>query len=165
MWQWAGTRIVSAGPSHQRTPGPFDCGPAQFRRDVRTFVTAARSLGIPVVLVQVVHVSGADALTTRGTLEQASWWRGRPYAEPDSALQLYVTYAHILGEIAREMGTPFIATGAFDLVGPAYYGPNDPFHFNDAGADRMGRLVADRLVALGIVGDHRVPGGDKPRVR
>ena len=70
-----------------------------------------------------------------------------------------------MSEIAREMGTPFIATGAFDLTGPAYYAQTDPMHFTDAGADRMGRLVADRLVALGIVGDHRVPGGDKPRVR
>ena len=140
-----------------REPQPLRCRPEQYRRDVTSFVALAKSMGFDVALVQALHQSGADAVTDPDSVTQAIWRNARPYVEPDSALRMHVRYRDILSEVAEAEGVHFIGTGAFGIEDQQYYGPGDPMHFNDEGADRMGREMAAALLRLGVLSDVIAP--------
>ncbi len=144
-------RMETDGPQLPPRPQPLRCGEDQYRRDVTSFVALAESLGTEVALVQALHVSGSDATQEPDTAIQSIWRNARPYVEPDSALRMHVRYRGILEEVAAERGVLFIPTGSFGIVGPELYGYRDPMHFNDEGADRMGREMARVLIERGLV--------------
>jgi len=129
---------------------PLRCGPEQYRRDVTSFVVLANTFDADVVLVQALHRSGADATSEPNEATADIWRHSRPYAPPDGALGLYVLYRDIQREIAESEGAHFIGTGDFGIEGDAYYGFGDPMHFNDAGAERMGREMASALIEAGV---------------
>ncbi len=128
------------------------CGPAQFERDVSLFVGACQTLGIRLVLTEVVHISGSAALEERDEPLRERWLRARPYADPDSALRLYASYSAILRDVADRFSVTFVPTEDFELAGADWYASLDPMHFNDRGADRMGRAMAEALRARGVLG-------------
>ena len=149
---WLG--VLGQRPSDsadQSDDAPRKCGPEQFERDLSLFIAAAKSLGIRPVLAEVVHVSGVGTLAETDSAIRARWSRVRPYAEPDSGLVLYARYAEIARQVAERHAVPFIPTQSFGLEGEALYSPADPMHFNDAGADLMGRAMAEALLASGVI--------------
>ena len=62
--------------------GAIAAGAAQFERDVVSFVAIARAMGIRVVLAQVVHVSGAGAVSEQDPSVRATWRQAVPFAPP-----------------------------------------------------------------------------------
>ncbi len=161
----AGAEAVSSQPPGPASPvasHPLRCGEPQYRRDVTSFVALAQSLGFEVALVQALHVSGSDATHELDTAVQAVWRNARPYVEPDSALRMHVRYRGILDEVAAERGVAFIPTGGFGISGLDLYGYRDPMHFNDEGADRMGRAMARALIELGLVTNDVRPSAPPP---
>lgn len=150
--RWAGGRMVAAEPPPIReADAPFLCGPPQFERHVRAFLAAAQQVGAVVAVAPVVHVSQPDVDHEPEAGLRRSWSDARPYAEPDSALKLYRDYADALARSADESGAFFIETAGFEIRGSRFYGRNDPMHFNDLGADAMGRSIARALIQADLI--------------
>jgi len=155
----AGRQVVhESKPQKTTAPTPLQCGPRQFERDVASFLAVAQTLGIEVVIVQIVHASGADATAEADSTLRSYWRNTRPYVEPDSALRTYGRYREILQQVAERHSVKFIPTGQFGIEGMRYYGTRDPMHFNDEGADRMGRKVAEALLDLNVFDTLRLRG-------
>jgi lysophospholipase L1-like esterase len=124
-------------------------GTAGFERDVRFYVSAANSLGIPVVLPAVVHVSDPGAKEPRGP--EARSWQGAFVPSVPILLEGYRRYNETLRLVAGQLGASFLDTAPFGIHGTQYYAEGDPIHFNDAGADLMARKLAEQLVSRGLL--------------
>ncbi len=125
-------------------------GAAQFERDLRFFITAARSLGIPVVMAPVVMVN--DPAAAEVEPESLRNWRLTvPFASPELVFAGYRRYNATIRRVAHEFSAPLIDTERFGIIGRSLYSDGDPIHFNDAGAAIMGRGMADALLASGVL--------------
>jgi len=60
--------------------------------------------------------------------------------------------------VAQRFAIPYVSTRAFGLTGTEWHADGDPIHFNDRGADRMGHLMAQALVAARVIGPPRSTG-------
>jgi lysophospholipase L1-like esterase len=125
-------------------------GASQFQRDIMSFLAVARSMGISVIVAEVVHVSGVNVAAEPDPAIQAWWRRAVPGVEPDTVLEGYRRYNAVLRAAARAYSATFVPTDPFALAGREWYGDDDPIHFNDRGADRMGRAMADALLAVDL---------------
>ena len=120
-----------------------------FKRDVRSFVLIAQSMGITVLLPGVVQISGTETREQIDPSTLAVWRRSTIPAPPEVVLEGYRRFNAVHRAVADSLGAMFIPTGAFGLTGPELYCPGgDPIHFNGLGADRMGRSLADALLGL-----------------
>jgi hypothetical protein len=129
----------------------LDSGAASFDRDLTSFVLIAQSFGARVVVPEVVHVTGARVEAEGRAAVRDLWSTSVPFAPPEIVLHAYVRYDDVARAVAAKRGATYIPTVDFGLVGPRWYSPGDPIHFNDAGAARMGTAMARALVAAGIV--------------
>jgi lysophospholipase L1-like esterase len=132
-------------------PAVIAQGTTSFSRNLTTFLTVARRFGMRVGLAEVVyaHLPGATPQATAET--QARWRVAVPFASPDIVMQAYARYNAVLDSVAAAQGIPCVRTAGFGLDGLEAYAPDDPIHFNDAGADRMAREMADQLLATSLV--------------
>ncbi len=150
------TRAQAAGPSDEEI---IESGARQFERDLTFFLTAARSLGVRVVIPAMVHVSGVGTEAERDSTLWHEWSYTVPFASPETVLRGYVRYNAVLHEAAGRFSATWVPTDSFGLAGLELYARGDPIHFNDRGADRMARRLADALVASGVLNPHRTPRG------
>jgi lysophospholipase L1-like esterase len=150
--RFAGSR---SAPRQVDWSGAIAAGAAQFERDVVSFVAIGRAMGIRVVLAQVVQVSGAGAVSEPDSLIRATWRQAVPFAPPDTLLAGYRRFDEVVQAVAHRFAIPYVSTKSFGLAGLEWYADGDPIHFNDRGADRMGRLMAQALVAAGVIGRPR----------
>lgn len=135
-----------ANPGHDATTDPrLERAVAAFERDVRSFVAVAGSLGIPVILVEPQHISGAGSLREPDA-DLRRLWRHSVGVESDVVLAGYVHFTEALERVAAETEAVFLPTRDFGISGPDNYAPDDPIHYNSRGADAMGRLMAKRLL-------------------
>jgi len=153
------TRAQAAGPSDEEI---IESGAQQFERDLTFFLTVARSLGARVVIPAMVHVSGVGTEQERDSTLWREWSYTVPFARPETVLRGYVRYNVVLQELARRFSATWVPTDSFGLAGPEWYAPGDPIHFNDRGADRMARRLADGLIASGVLNPHRRPSETPP---
>jgi lysophospholipase L1-like esterase len=123
-------------------------GAADFERLVGAFLAEAGALGIPVVLPGVAHVSGQGNLTENDPDILMLW---QSIASPQGILEGYAAFDRALRRQAERFGATYLPTDGFGLRGPQWYVPNDPLHFNNAGAERMGLNVAESLNASGLL--------------
>jgi lysophospholipase L1-like esterase len=135
----------------------LDSGVASFDRDLTSFVLIAQSLGARVVIPEVVHVTGPRVEAEPNPKIRNLWSASVPFAPPEMILRAYVRYDDVARAVASKRGATYIPTVGFGLVGPRWYSPGDPIHFNTAGAERMGQSMARALVAAGIVDTTAVP--------
>jgi len=155
--QQARTKAEAAEPSYDDI---INTGAQEFERDAACFLALAHSLGARVVIPEMVHASGVGTVSAGGdsTLFQ-EWARTFPFGTPEAVLRGYVRYNAVLERVAERFAATWVPTGSFGLAGTQWYGEGDPVHFNDRGADRMARQLAEALLASGVL-DFRAP---KPR--
>jgi lysophospholipase L1-like esterase len=124
----------------------LDCGMRRFERDLGAYLGAAEAAGVPVVLLEPVHVSsGTDSI-------HESFLTAVPGADARIMARGYARTSSVLRRASRGR-VRYIATSSFGLAGPQWYYDGDPIHFNDAGAHRMATMVARALVDAGVFAD------------
>lgn len=128
-------------------------GAVRFARDVSLFLSVAATYRIPVLISDVVHVTGTDSALARDPLINAMWQHTVPFETPATVLRGYREFSNQLAAVADHHGLPFITTAGFGLSGTEWYALGDPIHFTDAGADRMGRAMAGALLDSGVLFD------------
>jgi lysophospholipase L1-like esterase len=150
--------LALTGPTTSSAEGVIDSGAVAFERDLIVFVSVARSLGIRVVIPQLVHVSRSGAREEPDSTLRHVWAYTVPFAQPETVLQGYLRYNAVLRRVAASLGATWLATDSFGLVGPGWYDVGDPIHFNDRGADRMARRLAEALVIARVLDPPRTDG-------
>jgi lysophospholipase L1-like esterase len=118
----------------------------QFERDLTSFLLVARGLGIRVVVPEIVQVSGVGTLDEADPGIRRVWAHGMPMASVPTVLSAYHRYGERIRAVTDKLGVTFIPTDGFDLRGLEWYVEDDPMHFNDRGADRMGQAMARALL-------------------
>lgn len=122
-------------------------GAARFERDLETFLAVARTRGIPVVLMTVVHVSGGDSVAASDAIVQR--WANTVVGVPVSVvLEGYRRFNARIAAVAKRHNLPLIDGAASSVIGPEFYAEGDAIHFNRLGADRFARYAAGTLAAL-----------------
>lgn len=129
----------------------FERGADRFLRDLSSFLAVARSLDLSVAVPQVQHVSGAGTLTEPDSTIRAMWRHSFPSTRPEIVLQGYARFDTAARQAADAFGATYLPTAEFDLRGTEWYAPGDPIHFNDDGAERMGRQMAEALLEAGLL--------------
>jgi hypothetical protein len=129
----------------------IDSGAARFERDLRVFLGVARSLGIRVVVPEVVHVSGVGVVEEPDSTTHREWSYTMPFARVETVLRAYVRFNSVLRDVAACFGVTWVPTTSFGLDGRAWYDAGDPIHFNDRGADRMAQRLAQALLRAGVL--------------
>ena len=131
-------------------PSLIEPGAQRFERALRNYFAVAHTLDIPVVVPEVVHVSGG-ATHEIDSSRVAEWRHLVPFAPTDSLLAGYVRYNSALRSVTSAYGVPFIPMLQLGIAGTAYYGFGDPIHFNDRGAERFARGLATQLVQRNLI--------------
>jgi lysophospholipase L1-like esterase len=143
----AGRQTLARPEAAERSEGAaIDSGAAQLQRDLAAFLSVALSLRIRVVIPELVQVSGLGGASLDSATRRV-WAQTVPFAKPETVLQGYARYAELMRTTAQQFRVAWVPTAQFGLVGPTWYEPDDPIHFNDRGADRMARQLAQALVA------------------
>ena len=134
-----------------REPAKGDPSPVReryaedFERNLSSFVMIAKSMGIEVVLPQIVTMSGVGVTHETDSKISEIWARAVPFATPDEVLVMYQQYNHIIATVAQRHGAVSLAAAHGLLRGRQYYTENDPIHFNDRGAEEMANSIAKAL--------------------
>lgn len=123
-------------------------GAERFERDLRGFLAIASAHGFPVVVPQAAYISGAGTLVESDSIIRWMLHSGMPFAEPDAVVQGYARFSDIAKTVAA---ANYVPTADFGLRGPKWYSPGDMMHFNDAGAERMGRMMGAALLKNGAI--------------
>ena len=153
----AGRRVLAtAAAAAESDDDIIDEGAERFELDLVCFLAVARSLGTRVVIPQMVHASGVRTVRESDSTLSRTWSSTVPFARPETVLRGYVRYNTVLEEVAKRSGVTWVPTGSFGLAGTQWYEAGDPIHFNDRGADRMARQLAEALLASGVL-DVRAP--------
>jgi len=129
--------------------GRVSQGQSAFERDIRFYLAAAKTVGIPVVLPGVVHVNRPTDSVATGA--EATSWHNTSSAPTSVVLDGYRRYNAVLERVAPEYGDHYVDTAPFLISGTRYYVEGDPMHFNDEGADLMARKLAEQLIASGVL--------------
>ena len=148
----AGRRALEAPPAPERSPeAVIDSGARRFEQDLTAFLAVARTLGIRVVIPEVVQVSGVGALQENDPAVHEMWAHTVPFGRPEDVLLGYVRFNAVLQRVAVRSCATWVSTKPFGLVGTAWYESGDPVHFNDRGADRMAHGLAEALLRSGVL--------------
>lgn len=137
----------------KKSPAPAaPAGEAEIQRDaftrsVRQYLAAAATLEIPVIVPELVQVSGT-ATEESDPARKAVWQHTVPFASPATVLQGYQEYNAVLKEEAARYNDTFIPMADLAIAGEKYYAVEDPIHFSDLGADRFAEGLARRWLAL-----------------
>jgi lysophospholipase L1-like esterase len=123
----------------------------RFRRDMDSFLAVAGTLDIPVVLPELVHVTGTGSVTERDSVVRWMWERAVPHGSVETVLRTYASFNNVLRSLSEKHRATVIATSGFGLTGRQLFADEDPIHFNDAGADKMGRAMAEALLESGLL--------------
>ncbi len=155
---WEGRRInPNDSASVDTSDALLERGLDQFERDLTSYLVLARSLGIRVVVPEVVHISGVGTLVEADPTIRTAW-RTVPFASVSAVLAAYHRYGQRIRTVTDRLGVTFISTAAFGLRGAEWYSEGDPMHFNDLGADRMGEAMAQALLEASVLGPAPAPG-------
>jgi lysophospholipase L1-like esterase len=128
-----------------------DSGAARFERDLTVFLSVARSLGVRVVVPELVDVSGVGTVEEPDSATHREWSYTMPFARVETVLRAYVRFNSVLRDVAACFGATWVPTTSFGLDGRAWYDAGDPIHFNDRGADRMAQRLAQGLLNAGVL--------------
>lgn len=143
--------------SHQeetnaRVADALNQGASEFERHLTAFVAVANSLDIHVVMPEVLNVSGAGALDESDAEIRKVWETNFPYTTPEVILRGYARFNDAVRKVAGcAASATYFPTTDFNLRGTEFYAPYDPVHYNDHGADIMGRKMAEAFIARGML--------------
>jgi lysophospholipase L1-like esterase len=137
----------------------LDRGVDKLTRDLGAILAVAQSLGLRVVVPQLLCVSCGVPLAEMDSATRQIWKVTVPFAEPETVLRGYARFDSVTRVLAPRYGATYVPTAQFGIHGLENYAPFDPIHFNGRGSARMAEGLADALVSgalLGPVGT--VPG-------
>lgn len=143
-------RPQTPAPAGPVVETPIDLGGATFERLVSTYLAVAQSLGLRVVVPEVIHFSGTVESDTSSHANRI-WQAAVPFAAPGTVLQGYREYNRILQRMAEKYGVTFLPMNDLGIAGTSAFAPDDPVHFNDQGADRFAAGLAARLLKANLV--------------
>jgi hypothetical protein len=63
----------------------------------------------------------------------------------------YKRFHHVWQQVADSIGGTFIPESSMDMADPQYFCERDAIHFSPAGADAMGRRLAEQLLSRGVI--------------
>lgn len=127
-------------------------GATEFERNLTAYVAVANSLGIHVVMPEVGNVSGAGTLVESDPEVRQVWEVNFPFTTPEIVLGGYVRFNDAVRKVAGcAASATYLPAADLGLRGTHWYAPYDPIHYNDRGADRMGRNMAEALIAQGLL--------------
>jgi lysophospholipase L1-like esterase len=153
-WQPPGS---GAADQDQVARQALAAGVVDFEHVVDCFATQTAALGVQLVIPALVQVAGSDTSRGRGAIGESTWRRWLPQVHFPVVLESYRQYNAALERVASRHGATWIPTDSFGLVGTRWYRAGDPMHFNDQGADRMGKAMAEALLrAASLHLDHLV---------
>ncbi len=146
--RWQAIRFRSTGEESGARATPADYarvlpgGVEAFARNVRLYVTVARTLGIDVVIPEVVRA--ATPAADGGTPEAVEllWRRAMPFATSSDVRKGYAMIDSATRHIAAELGALHVPASNPELWMVDGYADGDPIHFNDVGAWRFARNLA-----------------------
>ncbi len=147
-------RRSAANPAamNARIAGALQRGATEFERHLTAYVAVANSLGIHVIMPEVVNVSGAGALAEPDPEIRQVWEVNFPFTAPEVILGGYLRFNDAVRRVAGcASSATYLPTAGFGLRGTHWYAPYDPIHSNDQGADRMGHKMAEALIAKGLL--------------
>lgn len=151
--RWDAIRGRASGAKRQEaaTPGAFEearsRGTVQFGHDLRGFLALTSAAGIPVVVPQLVYM-GVPTLTSPDSASAWATWRvAVAFAPPEQLFAGYARFDSVAQVTAAAYHAVHLPTATFGMGAPDLYAEGDPVHFNDSGADRMGRQMAEALLA------------------
>jgi lysophospholipase L1-like esterase len=125
----------------------LEAGAARFQRGLESLAAVGGARHIPMVWMTVTHVSAGDSLPASPGVGR-NWMNTLPGVPPAVALDGYRRFNSRIVSVAQRYGIAVIDGTASGVAGPDFYAEGDPIHFNDRGADRFARFVADTLVRL-----------------
>ncbi|MFL6233241.1 MAG: hypothetical protein ACJ76N_08925, partial [Thermoanaerobaculia bacterium] len=100
----------------------------------------------------------AGALAEPDPAIRRVWEVNFPFAKPEVILGGYARFNAAARRVAGCAASAiYLPTAGFGLRGTSLYAPYDPIHFNDQGADRMGRKMAEAFITRGLL--ERRPAG------
>lgn len=144
------TRSRSDQRANDGAASLIEPGAQNFERRLRMYLAVARTLGIAVVVPEVVQISGgATHEADPGRL--AEWQHSIPFAPTDSVLAGYARYNSALRSVAKAYNVPFVPMVQLGIAGTPYYSPGDPIHFNDRGAERFASGLAAQLLQQHLI--------------
>jgi lysophospholipase L1-like esterase len=122
-----------------------DDGSQQFATTVALYLAVAGALNIPVVVPEIVQISGTG-LEASDPVARQIWRISVPFASPDRVLRAYQRYDVALQKVCEQYHVPFLPMHDLGIAGARFYAPNDPIHFNDQGADRFAEGLARKIL-------------------
>lgn len=153
---------------HLRSAARFDTvfaeGSRDFERNVTSFVLVAKSLGIRVIIPQLIFA--ADTTVANGGLAlKHEWSQAVPYANTARVLDGYAKFNSVLQKVAERESLLFIPASSFGLNNTSFFAEGDPIHFDDSGARRMAERLANVLITQHVLPASATGVATKPAVR
>ncbi|HXQ27950.1 MAG TPA: GDSL-type esterase/lipase family protein [Gemmatimonadales bacterium] len=145
-WQTPGSGVAD---QDQVAREALAAGVVDFEHLVDCFATQTAALGIQLVIPKLVQVAGSDTSPGPDAIGESTWSRWLPQVHFPVVLESYHQYNAALERVASRHRATWIPTDSFGLVGPRWYRAGDPMHFNEQGADRMGKAMAEALLRAG----------------
>ncbi len=124
-------------------------GGEAYARDLRSFIAIAQTMGIPVAVPQLTHVSGAGAHADASP-HQRMMWRHALGVSPEVVLRGYAVFDSVARGVAADAGATYLPTAGFAPRGDSLYAPMDPVHFTPRGAALMAAGLGDALVSARV---------------
>ncbi len=121
-----------------------------FERDLFSFLAVAQSVGLKVVLPELIQVAGADTMVHLDSASRKMWMNATPGIPPERVLRAYAAYNAVIRDAAVRYSATMIPTHSFGLTGASWYFDGDPIHFNDRGAQRMAEQMGQALLESGV---------------
>lgn len=128
--------------------GAMQRGSERFARNVGLFLAAARELGIPVVVPQIVYTAESAPGSGRDSSVTRLWRVAVPFAPPDAVLSGYVRFDSVAKAVASKYGAAYVPAADSSLWRADAYTTGDAIHFNDQGAWRFAQNLAGPIRAI-----------------
>ena len=141
-------QLSRSAPRDAGAPKPTeesDDGSQQFGSTVALYLAVARTLNIPVLVPEIVQISGTRLEESDSALRRI-WRISVPFASPDRVLKAYQQYSVVLQKVCLQYHVPFLPMQDLGISGAKFYAPEDPIHFNDQGADRFAEGLARKIL-------------------
>lgn len=123
-------------------------GAVAWDQDLSALLALIRTAGLRVVVPEVVFMGGPGARAQDSAAIAGVFRVGVPFAPPDVMLRGYAVYDSVTRAVSAAQGAAYVPTSGFEMGGMDLYAEGDPVHFNDRGADRMGKGMAEALLRL-----------------
>jgi lysophospholipase L1-like esterase len=160
-------RSSGARQRGQTTAQSFDeglgVGVERFARQLRAYLAVAQSLGIQVIVPQVVYAAETGGGGAADSVVEG-WWRGAmPFAPAQVVWSGYARYDSVARAAAGSFGALYVPARDSTLWSLDHYTEGDPVHFNDRGSRAFAEHLAGAIIAMPARHSGADSGSSAPR--